>query len=132
MRPRIFIGSSGKAEKYAGAIQDALGDAAECTPWTDGAFRLSQSTLDNLMEHVHNSDFGIFVFAADDIANIKGEFLNVPRDNVVYEAGLFSGRLSPKRCFIVTPKSAKVHLPTDLLGITYGVYDDTRTDNKPI
>jgi hypothetical protein len=79
---------------------------------------------------MRDSDFGVFVFAADDDATVKGALLKVPRDNVVYEAGLFSGYLCPERCFIAVPKSVEVHVPTDLAGMTRGFYDDTRTDGN--
>jgi predicted nucleotide-binding protein len=130
VKPRVFIGSSTAAAIYAGAIHDVLADSAECTPWTEGAFGLSKSTIDNLMKNLRDSDFGIFVFAADDTASIKGEFLNVPRDNVVYEAGMFAGYLSPERCFIAVPKSVPVRIPTDLLGMTLGFYEDDRSDKN--
>jgi len=84
------------------------------------------------MKNLRDSDFGVFVLAADDTATIKGQLLNVPRDNVVYEAGLFSGYLSPERCFIAVPRSAAIHIPTDLLGMTYGFYEDDRSDKNYI
>ena len=130
MKPRVFIGSSTAAANYAGAIHDALVDTGECTTWTEGAFGLSKSTIDNLIKNLRDSDFGIFVFSADDTATIKGQFLNVPRDNVVYEAGLFSGYLSPERCLIAVPRNVAVHIPTDFLGMTYGVYEDDRSDKN--
>jgi predicted nucleotide-binding protein len=96
MKPRIFIGSSGKAKKYAEAIHDSLTDLAECIVWTEGAFGLSASTLDNLLKNLRDSDFGAFIFAADDRLSTNGDLLNVPRDNVVFEAGLFCGHLCPR------------------------------------
>jgi Predicted nucleotide-binding protein containing TIR-like domain len=82
------------------------------------------------MRNLHDSDFGIFVFAPDDVANIRGDLLKVPRDNVVYEAGIFSGYLGPDRCFIVVPQEASIRIPTDLLGMTNGYYEDNRTDGN--
>jgi len=58
--------------------------------------------------------------------------LNVPRDNVVFEAGLFCGYLCPERCFIAIPQSVTIHVPTDLLGFTVGHYEDQRTDKNYI
>jgi hypothetical protein len=130
VKPKIFIGSSKTAAKYAGAIHDGLVDDAECTPWSEGAFGLSKSTIDNLMKNLRDSDFGIFVFAPDDTATIKGDLLNVTRDNVVYEAGLFGGYLSPERCFIAVPMSVPIRIPTDLLGMTLGHYEYNRSDKN--
>lgn len=130
VKPRVFIGSAQSSRRYAEAIHAGLEDAAESTVWTAGAFALSTSTLEGLLSNLRDSDFGIFVFGADDDAVVKGKLLKVPRDNVVYEAGLFSGYLCPQRCFIVVPKSVEVHVPTDLAGMTLGFYDDTRTDRN--
>ena len=132
VKPRIFIGSSGGSERYASAIHSYLRPVAECTVWTEGAFGLATSTIAGLKKNLRDSDFGIFVFAPDDVADIKGRMLKVPRDNVVYEAGLFSGYLCPERCFIVVPETVQVHLPTDLLGITVGFYEDIRSDDNHI
>ena len=44
-----------------------------------------------------------------------------PRDNVVFEAGLFGGALGMRRTFILHANGAK--LPTDLLGLTCVRYD---------
>jgi hypothetical protein len=48
-----------------------------------------------------------------------------PRDNVVFEAGLFGGALGIRRTFILHANGAK--LPTDLLGLTSIRYDPDTT-----
>ncbi len=59
-----------------------------------------------------------------------------PRDNVVFEAGLFGGALGMRRTFILHAKGAK--LPTDLLGMTAVRYPpaltaaDMRTVNQKL
>ena len=116
MNPKIFIGSSSEALQFARAIHAELQDVAECTVWKDGAFGLSAQTVESLVKNLRESDFGIFVFSADDIVTIRGDLLKVPRDNVIFEAGLFSGYLGPERCFIVVPQNSSIHLPSDLLG----------------
>jgi hypothetical protein len=98
--------------------------------WTEGAFGLSQSTIGNLTKNLRDSDFGAFIFAPDDKATMAGDLLNVPRDNVVFEAGLFSGYLCPERCFVAIPQSVPIHILTDLLGFTVGHYEDRRTDRN--
>jgi len=103
---------------------------AECTVWTEGAFNLASSTVEELHRNLRDSDFGVFVFAPDDVAEIKGTLLNVTRDNVVFEAGLFSGFLTSERFFIAIPQSVSIRIPTDLLGITLGHYEDLRTDKN--
>src|SRR4029077_14410219 len=64
-----------------------------------------------------------FVFAQDDWtgtdASESGQAS--PRDNVVFEAGLFGGALGIRRTFILHADGAK--LPSDLLGLTSVRYD---------
>ena len=48
-----------------------------------------------------------------------------PRDNVVFEAGLFGGALGIRRTFILHADGAK--LPSDLLGLTAIRYDPDTT-----
>jgi hypothetical protein len=80
------------------------------------------------MEAARASDFGVFVFSPDDITEIRGEKLLVARDNVLYELGLFSGHLTPSRCFFALPDNIRVHTPSDLLGVTSGTYEANRDD----
>jgi predicted nucleotide-binding protein len=130
MKPRIFIGSSTEGKPVADAIHSELQREAECTVWTHGIFGLSATNIENLKRQVDTSEFGIFVFSADDAVTMRGKLFSVPRDNVVYELGLFSGALGRERCFFVTPQGTDIHLPTDLLGMTAGWYETGRRDEN--
>jgi hypothetical protein len=130
MKPRIFIGSSKESEHVANAVHTRLQREAECTVWTQGVFRLSGSNLQNLMREVCTSEFGIFVFSPDDIVETRGNLFSAPRDNVIYELGLFSGALGPERCFFLIPLDSEIRLPSDLLGITPGGYESGRSDQN--
>jgi Predicted nucleotide-binding protein containing TIR-like domain len=121
-KPRIFLGSSGKQGKLLKAITRGLVDVADVEPWTT-TFNPGRSTLDRLVELSQEVDFAAFVFAQDDWtttdASQSGEAS--PRDNVVFEAGLFGGALGIRRTFILHAHGSK--LPTDLLGLTSVRYD---------
>ena len=129
MKPRIFLGSSGQQEKLLKALTRGLQDIADVEPWTT-VFNPGVSTLDRLVELTREVDFAAFVFAQDDWTT-RGASPDVasgeasPRDNVVYEAGLFGGALGIRRTFILHANGAK--LPTDLLGLTSIRYDPATT-----
>jgi hypothetical protein len=142
MKPRIFIGSSTEGKPIADAIHSELQSEAECTVWTHGVFGLSEAYTETLKRQVDNSEFGIFVFSPDDAVTMRADLFSAPRDNVVYELGLFSGALGRERCFFVTPAffvtppsfitpaATSIHLPTDLLGMTAGEYETGRRDGN--
>src|SRR3954471_2607222 len=119
MKPRIFLGSSGKQAKLVHALTRGLAEVAEVEPWTT-VFNPGVSTLDRLVELTREVDFAAFVFAQDDWTSSPSDAVGAgqasPRDNVVFEAGLFGGALGMRRTFILHAKGAK--LPTDLLGMT--------------
>jgi hypothetical protein len=130
-KPRIFLGSSAKQAKMVQALTRGLEEVARVEPWTT-SFNPGTSTLDRLLELTREVDFAAFVFAHDDwTANSPAADAAAtptptaaqasPRDNVVFEAGLFGGVLGMRRTFILHASGAK--LPTDLLGLTCVRYD---------
>jgi predicted nucleotide-binding protein with TIR-like domain len=121
-KPRIFLGSSGKQAKLLQAITRGLEDVADVEPWTT-MFNPGRSTLDRLVELSQEVDFAAFVFAQDDWTTTDASQSSQasPRDNVVFEAGLFGGALGIRRTFILHAQDSK--LPTDLLGLTAVRYD---------
>lgn len=122
MKPRIFLGSSGKQAKLLQAVTRGLEDVADVEPWTT-TFNPGRGTLDRLVELSQEVDFAAFVFAQDDWTTTDASQSGAasPRDNVVFEAGLFGGSLGMRRTFILHANGAK--LPTDLLGLTAVRYD---------
>jgi len=129
-KPRLFIASSVERLDLAYAVQEELEHTAEATVWTQGAFELSRSTMESLLDILSESDFGLFVFAPDDVTQVRGGEKRTVRDNVVFELGLFVGRLGPERSFIIAPAATEMHLPTDLLGITPATFDADRQDRN--
>jgi hypothetical protein len=121
-KPRIFLGSSGKQAKLIQAITRGLAEVADVEPWTT-TFNPGRQTLDRLVELSQEVDFAAFVFAQDDWTTTEAAESGQasPRDNVVFEAGLFGGALGIRRTFILHASGSK--LPSDLLGLTSIRYD---------
>lgn len=130
MKTKLFIGSSKESLNIAYAIQNNLKNNAETTIWDQGVFILSTTIIESLINALNVSDFGIFIFSPDDIVKIKKKSVSKARDNVVFELGLFTGKLGRNRSFIVVPEGAKLSLPSDLSGFIYGVYDPNRSDGN--
>ena len=121
-KPRIFLGSSGKQAKLLEALARGLEEVAEVEPWTT-SFDPGTTTLERLLELTREVDFAAFAFASDDwtaagspASPPREPGQASPRDNVVFEAGLFGGVLGMRRSFILHAGGAK--LPSDLLGLT--------------
>jgi hypothetical protein len=124
MKLRVFIGSSSESLNVANAIKRGLGNDIECTVWTDSFFRLSSSTIDDLSAGVDKFDAGIFVFGDDDMLLSRGVDFLAPRDNVLFEHGLFCGRLGPKRTFVVRPQDRTLKWLSDLDGFAPAKYNE--------
>jgi len=123
-KPRIFLGSSGKQADLLQALTQGLADVAHVEAWTT-VFNPGVGTLERLVELTREVDFAAFIFAQDDWTSVGAPAPDAaqasPRDNVVFEAGLFGGVLGMRRTFILHANGAK--LPTDLLGLTCVRYD---------
>jgi hypothetical protein len=131
MKPRLFIGSSVENLYVAQAIQANLEYDAIVTLWNQGIFNLSSTTLVDLLDALNNFDFAIFIFLPNDITNIRNNNFHTVRDNVIFELGLFLGRLGKERVFYLTDRDTKqLHLPTDLLGFKSGSFDSKREDGN--
>lgn len=129
-KPRVFIGSSVEGLNVAYAVQQNLLHEAEVTVWDQGVFELSRTTMESLTKALSESDFAIFVFSPDDLVRIRNNTTPAVRDNVLFEFGLFIGKLGRERVFFLLPSDGDLHLPTDLLGVTPGRYESTRTDGS--
>jgi CRP/FNR family cyclic AMP-dependent transcriptional regulator len=118
-QPVIFVGSSKESKAVAQEIQSCFRhDDFVVRPWTnEGVFVASNYTMEDLEQQVRTADFAVMVFGPDDKVLSRGEESDAPRDNVIFELGLFMGALTRQRTFIVRPRGADLKVPSDLLGL---------------
>lgn len=118
--PTVFIASSSEGLEVAKAVRalllQELRDRAKVTPWTR-EFDLSETYIESLEKASQEADFAVLIVTPDDITISRDKKKFSPRDNVVFELGLFMGSLGRERCFIVNEEGADLKLPTDLLGV---------------
>ncbi|MGC2234946.1 MAG: nucleotide-binding protein [Pyrinomonadaceae bacterium] len=118
MLPRLFIGSSVESLDVAHAVQENLDNYASVTVWDQGVFEPSGTNLESLLAKLDSSDFGLFILTPDDVTILRGNEVKTARDNIIFELGLYIGRLGLSRTFfLISSDTSDLHQPTDLLGI---------------
>lgn len=114
--PHIFFGSSSERLPMLERMKKNLTRPSYVLrPWTS-VFRPSRQTLDQLSEVAFRCDFAVLLLTKDDLTRSRHRDKASPRDNVLVELGLFIGRLSLERVFIVAEPGLKI--PSDLDGLT--------------
>lgn len=120
MRSKVFIASSAEGLDIATAVRRSLlselDRIAEVEPWTR-AFELSATYIESLESIVDQADFAVLVLTPDDVTTSRKKATLSPRDNVIFELGLFMGRLGRERCYLVQEDRPDLKLPSDLLGV---------------
>ena len=115
---RVFVASSseqiGVAKKLAAALRSP---GLEARVWDEETFDFSESYIESLESELERADFAVVIMTADDSADVRKKKVNLPRDNVIFELGLFIGRLGRQRCFFLVDGATKTQLPTDLSGV---------------
>jgi len=118
-RVRVFIMSSAEALPIVDLlVKQFAHDPFLAVAWKNGVFRASNYTLDDLEAELDDSDFAIAVAQPDDVVITRDTKWPAVRDNVIFELGLFMGRLGRRRAFLMEPRDADIQLPSDLAGMT--------------
>jgi preprotein translocase subunit SecD len=76
------------------------------------------------------ADFAVLIVTGDDIIESRGQTHATPRDNVIFELGLFMGALGRQRTFIVADQESKPRMPSDLAGLTWLPYRSRPDGNE--
>lgn len=116
--PYVFICSSSEELPLAEQIRLGLDHhASRVKVWADQVFGPMKQTMEDLEREVNMADFAIALVTDDDLVESRGSQSVGPRDNVVFELGLFMGQVGRERSIIVSPRDVDLKLPSDLLGL---------------
>ena len=125
-RPRIFLGSSKEELRFVKYAEQQLPHfGLDPISWTS-SFPGGEFTLESLYGVIENTEGAIFFLTPDDLAKVRGKEVWLPRDNLVFEAGMFLAVHGRKRVALIVPSKVsseeseqiKARLPTDLAGLT--------------
>jgi len=117
LRPLVFIGSSSEAIDIAREVELQLDNCTNTILWTH-SFQPGEYPLESLLKTVKQCDFAILVITPDDILKSREVFFSSPRDNILFELGLFMNQLGRERTLIICQEEENLKIPSDLLGIT--------------
>lgn len=116
--PILFIGSSRESLPIVEALVAGWKSPPFIVrPWTGGVFTPSQFPIDDLAQQLVACDFAALVLGPDDQVLSRGVTSNAPRDNVLFELGLFMGAIERARTLFIIPRDEDVKIPTDILGL---------------
>jgi predicted nucleotide-binding protein len=117
--PLLFIGSSSEGLSTAERIYDGLREAPVVMHlWHEDVFQASDTSIESLVDATGSIDFAALILTADDVTFSRRQKLPSPRDNVVFELGLFIGAIGRKRVLILKPRAVDIKIPSDLFGVT--------------
>lgn len=133
-KKRIFIGSSSEELELANAAKTLLEfeKEFEVTIWNEdvwekAVFKLNNSYLNDLIRATLQFDFGILIGTKDDKVIYRENEELQPRDNILFELGLFIGRLGLNNCAFLIDKEIKIL--SDIKGISLARFDSNNMDS---
>lgn len=85
--------------------------------------------MESLVHALDQFDFAVLVLTADDLVTSREASAAAPRDNVLFELGLFMGGLGRGRTFIVYDRTAGIKLPPDLAGVSAATFEPHSSGN---
>ncbi len=125
---KVFVASSteGKviAKKLQRLLKTKLGRTAVVELWWN-KFAYSDTAIESLESAAEEADFAVLVMTGDDITVCRKEKIVAPRDNLVFELGLFIGALGRERAFVARDSKSQLKLPSDILGVTTLIYNSS-------
>ncbi|PKP24664.1 MAG: DNA-binding protein [Bacteroidetes bacterium HGW-Bacteroidetes-2] len=131
IKKKLFIGSSTEELGLAQAAKSILEKDFDVTIWNEkvwdtSVFKINQNFLSDLLKASLQFDFGILLGTNDDKVIFRGKEVMQPRDNVLFELGLFTGRLGTSKCAFLIDKEVK--LLSDFNGLSLAYFDKSQMD----
>ena len=128
-RLKVFIGSSTEqkplAEDLVKFALENFRESLQPVPWYEH-WPGGEFTLETLLKIAKETDASMLVLHADDVVCVRGDAVGAPRDNLIFEAGLFiatHGRCRARLLVPSEPGSGRVKRPTDIEGLTTHTYE---------
>jgi len=126
MKPKVFIGSSNEALRVVRIVAKALSETCDVFAWDTNPVNPSQFLFEGLLEISESVDFAIFVLSPDDGLRYRNKRYYAPRDNVIFEAGIFMSKLGRERVFLLSAGDENLKFPTDIAPIQRVSYRDMK------
>ncbi len=128
IKKKLFIGSSSEELKLAEAAKALLEKDFDVTIWNENlwdsaVFKINQNFLADLLKASLQFDCGILIGTNDDKVTFRGKEVLQPRDNVLFELGLFTGRLGTSKCAFLI--DSEIKLLSDFNGLTLARFKKT-------
>jgi hypothetical protein len=122
--PKVFVVSAKEDGMIRDALQESLSSVAEIVTWNrEDLWQPGHSIIEQLLEFPRKYDFAIAIFGPTDIKITREVQEYQPRDNVIFETGMFMSYLGKDRTFIVMPDTPPVKILIDLAGLITCRYD---------
>ncbi len=115
---RVFVGSSTEGKPFADTVIRSLKET-DLSPlaWFD-FFKASRPPLQELEHLTLHADAAVLIATADDQTIIRQKKWCQMRDNVLFEYGLFAGKIGRAKCGLIIPDTEDFRIPSDFLGVT--------------
>ncbi len=129
----VFIASTKEAKEgfwlveSLKLVEEKLEDKIGLKPWWS-AFEPGEMTAEALISHAKTTGAAVVVLTGDDNTESRGEGYCSPRDNLIFEAGIFISQLGLGRVLLLKEESAK--MPSDLLGVTLKEFKGPGEDGR--
>src|ERR1044072_3797902 len=124
MKPKVFIGSSSEALSVVRIVENALSETCAVFAWDVNPVKPSQYLFEGLLEISESVDFAVLILSPDDQLNHRTNQYNAPRDNVIFESGIFMSKLGRERVFLLSAGDENLKYPTDIAPIQRVPYQD--------